>query len=73
MLWYYFAMTKIEDIERAIAKLSPLELAEFRAWFEAFDAEQFDRKIDGDAKAGKLEKLAENARADHRSGRTRPL
>jgi len=27
----------IEDLEKAVAKLPPAELAQFRAWFEAFD------------------------------------
>jgi hypothetical protein len=54
-------MTKIEDIEKAVSSLSPDELAEFRAWFEAFDAAQFDQKIERDAHAGKLDKFADAA------------
>jgi hypothetical protein len=34
---------------------------------------QFDEKIERDAKAGKLDRLAEQALADHRGGRTREL
>ncbi len=54
-------MTKIEDIEKAVSNLSPDELAEFRVWFEAFDAAQFDAKIERDAQAGKLDRLADAA------------
>ena len=61
-------MGKIEDIEKAVSKLSPDELARFRAWFEAFDADCFDEKIEHDAKAGKLDRLAEQALADFRAG-----
>jgi hypothetical protein len=54
----------IEDIEKAVAKLTPDQLAEFRAWFEAFDAVRFDEKIERDAKAGKLDVLADQAIGD---------
>lgn len=63
----------IEEIEKAVTKLQREELARFRAWFEAFDAERFDRQIEDDAKAGKLDKLAEQAVTDFRQGRAREL
>jgi hypothetical protein len=63
----------VEDIEKAVAKLPPAELAKFRAWFEAFEADRFDRKIERDARAGKLDRLAEQALAEFRSGRAREL
>ena len=66
-------MTTAEDIERAIEQLAPDELARFRAWFETFDAAQFDAAIQRDARAGKLDKLAEEALAEHRAGRSRKL
>ncbi len=62
-------MTRIEDIEKAVERLSPEELARFRAWFETFDARLFDEKIERDAKAGKLDKLLAEARANHAAGR----
>lgn len=63
----------IEDFEKAVARLPPDQLAKFRAWFEAFDAARFDQKIERDAKAGKLDRLAEQALADFRQGRAREL
>ncbi|MBZ0140291.1 MAG: hypothetical protein K8H87_11035 [Pseudorhodoplanes sp.] len=63
----------IEDLEKAVAELPPDQLAKFRAWFDAFDAARFDEKIDRDARAGKLDKLAEQALADYRKGRAREL
>jgi len=66
-------MTKIEDIEKAVAALPSNELAEFRAWFEEFDSARFDEKIERDAKAGKLDRLADEALIDFRAGRTRRL
>ena len=63
----------IEDIEKAVARLAPDELAKFRAWFEEFDAARFDAKIERDAKAGKLDRLADEALAEFRAGRAREL
>jgi hypothetical protein len=66
-------MTTTEDIEKAIEQLAPRELARFRAWFEAFDAAQFDATIERDAGAGKLDTLADEALAAHRAGHSREL
>jgi hypothetical protein len=63
----------IEDIENAVAKLTPDQLAKFRDWFEQFDAARFDQKIERDAKAGKLDSLANQAIDDFRKGRAREL
>jgi hypothetical protein len=63
----------IEELEKAVAQLSPEDLARFRAWFEEFEAAKFDRKIERDARAGRLDRLAEQALADLRQGRAREL
>ena len=56
-----------------MATLPPDDLARFRAWFDEFDAARFDQKIERDAKAGKLDRLAEHAIDDLRKGRAREL
>jgi hypothetical protein len=66
-------MTTAEDIEKAVERLTPDELARFRAWFEAFDAGRFDAALERDIRAGKLDALAEEALAEHRAGRSREL
>lgn len=66
-------MTKLEDIEKAVAQLAPGELDRFRAWFEDFQSARFDQKIERDARAGKLDALADAATADFRKGRAREL
>jgi hypothetical protein len=43
--------TSVEGIEKALAKLPRNELARFRAWFDEFEAAQFDNKIAQDATA----------------------
>jgi len=66
-------MSTVDDLERAVAKLTPDELARLRAWFETFEANRFDEKIERDARAGKLDKLADEALADFQKGRAREL
>jgi hypothetical protein len=63
----------VEDLEKAVSKLLPEQLAKFRAWFEAFDAARFDEKIQRDAAAGKLDRFAEEALGDLKRGQTRGL
>lgn len=57
-------MTSIHDIEAAVQRLAPKERAEFRAWFEAFDAAEWDQQIERDVVSGSLDWLAEEALAD---------
>ncbi|MHB8887039.1 MAG: hypothetical protein ACYC5H_18510 [Methylovirgula sp.] len=66
-------MTNIKDIEKAIVELPRAQLAEFRAWFEEFDAQRFDAAIAQDSEAGKLDRLAEEALAEHKKGQSRQL
>jgi hypothetical protein len=66
-------MTKVEKLERDIRNLSAKELATFREWFAVFDAAAWDQQLEQDAKAGKLDELADAALADHRAGRSRKL
>lgn len=66
-------MSKVEQIEVQVSKLSPQELARFRAWYSMFDADTWDQQIKRDAASGKLDQLAENALHDHTAGSTRAL
>lgn len=66
-------MSKVEAIEQQIENLSPNELAAFRRWYAAFDAEAWDRQFESDVKAGKLDALAEKAFRAHASGQSKPL
>ena len=63
----------VEDLEKAVAKLTAGELDRFRSWFEEFDSARFDAKIERDAQAGKLDRLADAAVDDFRKGRAREL
>jgi hypothetical protein len=70
---YISDMISAEDIAKAIEQLPPHELAHFRAWFEQFEARQFDAAIARDARAGKLDAHADEAIAAHRAGHSREL
>lgn len=63
----------IEDLENAVTQLPPDQFAKFRDWFETLDGARLDAKIERDAKAGKLDNLAERALSDFREGRAREL
>mgnify|MGYP001607531723 FL=1 len=66
-------MSEIEQLERTVSKLSPQDLAQFRAWFLEFDSCVWDQQIEADLKAGKLDALIAEARADFEQGKARPL
>lgn len=66
-------MSKVENIEREIQKLTPSELEAFRRWFREYDSHEWDRQIEEDVRAGKLDKLAEEALAAHRAGKSKEL
>ncbi len=66
-------MSKLEEIEDAVAGLPPSEFERFRRWFEGLQAARFDDRIARDATAGKLDGLAEAALVDFRNGRAREL
>jgi len=66
-------MAGVDDLAQQVRALSPAELAHFRAWFLEFDWAAWDRQIERDVHAGKLDELAEKALRDHASGQTTPL
>jgi hypothetical protein len=66
-------MTKVQQLEKQIAELTPEELAVFRKWFSDFDAEMWDRQIEADVQAGKLDALARRALRDHAAGKSTKL
>ena len=66
-------MRKVEEIEDQIQKLSREELAELRDWFLKHDWGAWDVQIQADAKAGKLDELVSEAKAEHKSGKVKIL
>jgi hypothetical protein len=64
-------MSTLKEIESAVSQLSAAELTAFRDWFAEFDAEAWDRQIEADVAAGKLDDLAQRALQCLRGGRRR--
>ena len=63
----------VQDLETAVTRLSPEELARFSQWFEQYAAEQWDRQIEADSLAGRFEAAGKRAKADYDAGRCTPL
>ena len=63
----------IEELESAVAQLSREKLAEFSKWFEEFMADQWDRQIEADILAGRLDAAGQRADEDFIAGRAMPL
>jgi len=63
----------VQELESAVVKLSPPELATFSEWFENFIAEAWDAQLESDVLAGKLDHLAQQADEDFEAGRCTPL
>ena len=61
-------MLTLQEIEKAITHLTPAELAQLRAWFDAYDAQVWDAQFEADVQTGKLDKLAERALQEYRAG-----
>ena len=66
-------MSRVENIENQIKELSHDELTALREWFADFDADPWDRQMEADINAGRLDTLAERAFRDHESGRSTEL
>jgi hypothetical protein len=66
-------MSKVESLEQEVEKLTPEELATFREWFAAYDADAWDRQIEGDVAAGRLDRLAAEVLAAHERGETKGM
>jgi hypothetical protein len=66
-------MSKLENLEQQVQDLSPEELQRFRDWFLAFDWAAWDRQLERDVAAGKLDALAEKALGEHEASKTTPV
>lgn len=63
----------VKEIETAITKLPDDEIWEFAKWFEEFRAALWDKEIEEDIKAGRLDALADEALRDLDEGRCTDL
>jgi hypothetical protein len=66
-------VSRVKDIESRIEQLSAEELSAFRKWFQEFDSDLWDRKIEADAQSGRLDTMAKEALQQDRRGETSDL
>ena len=66
-------MSSVESLQAQVQALSRDELAEFRQWFIARDAMEWDGQFEEDVRAGRLDALADQALRDHADGKTTTL
>lgn len=63
----------LQQLESAVAGLPPADLDAFARWFEEYLADAWDRRIEADALAGRLDAAGRRADADFEAGRCTPL
>jgi hypothetical protein len=66
-------MTNVERIEAEIAKLSPDEFRQLVRWLAERDAALWDKQMEEDAGAGRLDRLWNEAEKEIATGEARPL
>jgi hypothetical protein len=66
-------MARVDELTNEVQRLNRDELAAFRDWFRKYDSDEWDKEIEEDVSAGRLDKLANAAIAEHRAGRTKEL
>jgi hypothetical protein len=66
-------MSTVQEIQEAVSQLPKEDLAALRLWFAEFDVILWDRQLETDAAAGRLDEFAEEALQDLREGRCTDL
>jgi len=63
----------VQELEKAVTQLPSPELAQFTAWFEEYQADLWDKQIEEDALAGRLDALAEQVNWEFEAGHCQAL
>jgi len=63
----------VAEIKSAIECLSEKDRCEINAWLQNWSADEWDRQLEADIRAGKLDTLAREAEAAFRRGECRPF
>lgn len=66
-------MTRVEQLETAVEALTQEEYSRFRSWFLDRDWQKWDREIEEDADAGRLEFLVREASEAKNQNKLRDL
>jgi len=63
----------VKQIERAIAQLPAKDLAELMSWLEDYHAQVWDKRIEEDLEAGRLDALLAEIDEEYEAGLTQSL
>jgi hypothetical protein len=66
-------MSTVQEIESAIQSLPREEFSKLWQWWDEYREAAWDRQIEADVTAGKLDKLLAEADSDFEAGRCKPL
>ncbi len=66
-------MIQVELLEQHISELDDASFSKLRDWFIEFDQARWDKQLEADSNAGKLDFLINAALAEHEAGLTRDL
>jgi hypothetical protein len=72
-LVFFEVAVSLQELESAVSQLPAEELDAFARWFETYLADAWDRRIEADIQAGRLEEAGRQADADFEAGRCKPL
>lgn len=61
-------MSTVQEIQEAVSHLRQEDLAAFRTWFAVFDAALWDKQLEADVNAGRLDELGQEALRDLAEG-----
>jgi hypothetical protein len=63
----------VAEIESAITQLPAQDVAELMAWLQEYHERVWDRQIEDDLEAGRLDKLLAEVEKEHGKGLAKPL
>lgn len=63
----------LRELETAVASLPHAELQSFARWFEEYLADAWDRRIEEDIRAGRLDAAGHLADEDFEAGKAAPM
>ena len=63
----------VKEIETAITELPVNEVTELMSWLSEYHGEIWDRQIEDDIDAGRLDELLSEVDRDYQAGLARPL
>ena len=66
-------LTTVQDIQRAIADLTPEQREELCVWLDEHYPQPVEARLKSDIEAGRFDERISRAVADHKAGRTQRL